>query len=169
LDPVLTLWQARLLARRGRFAEARALLERPDLAEDRRGQDEVLEAWCEVISEEGAWDEAAELAERTVRHADWAGEPPLRLFAVRLEGRAAAAGPTPERAGELLRRASEGFAGLDASWEAAVTRFELARVLMAVGQKEDAMRLAEDAAQVFDLLGSVRELGLARDLLAQPV
>ena len=48
LDAVLTLWQARLLARRGRSGEARALLGRPGVVEDRRGQDEVLEAWCEV-------------------------------------------------------------------------------------------------------------------------
>ena len=39
LDSVLSLWQARLLARRGAHEEARAVLERPALAEDRRGRD----------------------------------------------------------------------------------------------------------------------------------
>ena len=90
LDPVLSLWQARLLARRGAHAEARALLERPALAEDRRGRDEMLEAWCEVISEEGAWDEApssprerapcivgGRASPRLVRRVS-TGEPPLR-------------------------------------------------------------------------------------------
>jgi hypothetical protein len=168
LDPVLTLWQARLLARRGRFADARALLLRPELAEDRRGQDEVLEAWCELISEEEVWEDAAELAERMTRHAEWAGEPPLALFATRLEGRAAAAGAMPERAAELLRRAADGFAELEAVWEAAVTKLELARVLMSTGNGEDAEPLAQGAAHVFARLGSSRELSFARDLLGQP-
>jgi class 3 adenylate cyclase/tetratricopeptide (TPR) repeat protein len=167
LDPVLTLWQARLLARRGRSEEARALLARPALAEDRRGQDELLEAWCEVISEQEAWDEAADLAERTARHAAWSGEPPLGLFAMRLEGRAAAAGGMPKRAAELLREAAEGFAELDSAWEAAVTRLDLARLLMAAAQTEAALPLAKEAGRVFDRLGSVRELRLAGELLGR--
>jgi hypothetical protein len=102
LDAVLTLWQARLLARRGQPDEARALLERPGLAEDRRGEDEILEAWCEVISEGAAWDEAAEVAARARRHAARAGEPPLALYAMRLEGRAAAARPTLQTSTTIL-------------------------------------------------------------------
>ena len=41
------------------------------------------------------WDEAAEVAERAKRHAARAGEPPLALYAMRLEGRAAAARDDP--------------------------------------------------------------------------
>ena len=48
LDCVLTLWQSRLLARRGDFEEARALLERRAVVENVWSRDEVLEAWCEV-------------------------------------------------------------------------------------------------------------------------
>ena len=166
LDPVLTLWQARVLARRGSFADARALLQRPEVTEDRRGQDEILEAWCEVASEEGAWVEAAEIVDRTARHADWAGEPPLALFATRLEGRAAAAAGEPDRAAELLRRAADGFAGLDATWEAAVSRLDLAHTLLGA-DRSAAQLLARDAVQVFDRLGSARELSLAGDLLGR--
>jgi class 3 adenylate cyclase len=163
LDPVLSLWQARLLARRGRFAEARALLERPDLAEDRRGQDEVLEAWCEVIAEEGAWAEAADIAARTAKHAAWADEPPLSLYATRLEGRAAAGTGDAERAVEVLRVSADGFTELGAVWEAAVTRLDLARILVH-GQTDAARGLAEDAARVFEAIGSERELNLAGEL-----
>jgi hypothetical protein len=134
LDPVLSLWQARLLARRGAYEQARALLERPALAEDRRGRDEILEAWCEVIAEQGAWDEAPELVRRAARHASWAGEPPLALYATRLEGRAAAAQGAPERAVDLLGSAVEGFAALGAAWEAAVTGLDLAGQLMRTGE-----------------------------------
>ena len=166
LDTVLTLWQAHARAAR-RFADARALLQRPEVTEDRRGQDEILEAWCEVVSEEGTWVEAAEIVDRTTRHADWASEPPLALFATRLEGRAAAAAGEPDRAAELLRRATDGFAGLDATWEAAVTRLDLAHTLLGA-DRSAAQLLARDAVQVFDRLGSARELKIAGELLARP-
>jgi tetratricopeptide (TPR) repeat protein len=168
LDPVLSLWQARLLARRGDHDEARALLDRPALAEDRRGQDEVLEAWCEVISEQGAWDEAPQMVERAASHASWAGEPPLALFAARLDGRAAAARGETDRATELLGSAAEGFRGLDAEWEAAVTRLDLARVLMDAGNAERAHELARRSLNVFDRAGSLRERTRADDLLGRP-
>jgi hypothetical protein len=101
-------------------------------------------------------------------HAEWAGEPPVALFATRLEGRAAAAGGMHERAAGFLRGAADGFAELEAVWEAAVTKLDLARVLVSAGNGEDAEPLAHGAAQVFQRLGSVRELGFARDLLGQP-
>jgi class 3 adenylate cyclase/tetratricopeptide (TPR) repeat protein len=164
LDTVITLWQARLLARRGEYSQARALLERPEVAEDRRGQDEILEAWCEVLSEEEAWDEARELAPRAARHAEWAGEPPLGLYAMRMEGRMALDGD-PQRAAALLRGAVDGFAGLEAAWEAAVTQLELARALQALGDVAQARTLAGDVAPLFERLGSERELAAARYLL----
>jgi len=167
LDPVLSLWQARLLARRGAHEEARSLLERPALAEDLRGRDEILEAWCEVISEQGAWDEAPELVRRAARHASWAGEPPLALCATRLDGRSAAARGAPERAVELLGSAVDGFTALGAVWEAAVTGLELAGELMRTGEDERGRRLAEEVARVFDRLGSVRELSRADELLGR--
>jgi class 3 adenylate cyclase/tetratricopeptide (TPR) repeat protein len=168
LDSVLSLWQARLLARRGDHAEARALLERPALAEDRRGRDEVLEAWCEVIAEQGAWDEAIQMVERAASHASWAGQPPLALFATRLDGRAAAARRETERAIELLGTAAEGFTGLEAEWEAAVTRLDLARVLMGTGNDERARELAGELVDVFDRAGSLREQNRTEELLSRP-
>lgn len=168
LDSVLSLWQARLLARRGAYEEARELLERPALAEERRGRDEVLEAWCEVISEQGAWGEAPEMVERAARHASWAGEPPLALFATRLDGRAAAASGETERAIELLGSAADGFTGLEAEWEAAVTGLDLAHVLMSTGDAERARALAEETGRVFDRVGSVRERNRSDELLGRP-
>jgi tetratricopeptide (TPR) repeat protein len=167
IDPVLVHWQARLLSRQGRFDDARALLERPDVTEDRRGRDEVLEAWCEVISEQGSWDEAAEVADRAGRHAGWAGLPPLGLYATRLEGRAAAADGDPRRAAELLTTAMDGFEELEAAWEAAVTRLDLAEALIAIGDSDRGHGLAKEAASVFERVGSVRELGRAEGSLSR--
>jgi len=169
LDTVLTLWQARLLSRRGRSDEARALLERPELAEDLRGRDEILEARCEVIAEEGAWSEATEVADRAGRYAEWVGEPPLALYAARLEGRAAAASGEPARAVGLLTTAAEGFADLEAVWEAAVTRLDLARAHMMLGDEEQARSVAGAAMSVFEVLRSVREISAASEILDRPM
>ena len=79
-----------------------------------------------MIAERGAWDEAPELVSRAARHASWAGQPPLALYATRLDGRTAAARGASERAVELLGSAVDGFAALEAEWEAAVTNLELA-------------------------------------------
>ena len=167
LDPVLTLWQARLSARRGRYEDARALLQRPGLAEDRRGRDEILEAWCEVVSEQGAWDEADAIADRAAAHASWAGEPPLALFAKRLAGRAAAARQELARADDLLAEAADGFDGLGARWEAAVTRLALGVVAHRMGGAARSRALAADAHEVFVRLRSLREVDLAVEVLGR--
>ena len=84
----------------------------------------MLEAWCEVISEEGAWDEAPS-SPRERRHASWAGEPP-RLVCDASRRASRRCGAEPERAIELLGSAADGFTALGAEWEAAVTGLELA-------------------------------------------
>jgi tetratricopeptide (TPR) repeat protein len=160
----LTLWQARILARRGAFDDARALIERPGVSEDRRGRDEVLEAWCEVVSEQRSWDEADAIGDEMTAHAAVAGEPPLEMFATRLRGRAAAGRGDLERADGLLAAATTGFDQLDARWEAAVTSLDRAEALAALGKDVDARALAADATRIFYGVGSVREQALASRL-----
>jgi len=164
-DPDVALWQARLLARRDRYEDARALLESPAAIDEQRGQDEVLEAWCEVISEQGAWAEATDIAERAKRHAEWASVPPLALYATRLEARKALAARDAERAAWLFRSSAEGFAGIEATWEVAITNLDLATALAARGADEEPRRLVAEAIAVFDSLGSARELTRAKDVL----
>jgi hypothetical protein len=94
--------------------------------------------------------------------------PPLALFATRLEGRAAGARGSSERAVHLLTSAIEGFTGLEAAWEAAVTRLDLAQVLAASDRAEEARRAAEEARPVFEQLRSVRELARADEVLGRP-
>jgi tetratricopeptide (TPR) repeat protein len=165
LDSVLTLWQARILARRGGYAEARALLERPEVSTDPRGRDEVLEAWCEVVSEQRAWDEADPIAAEMSTHATRSGEPPLGVFAIRLTGRAAAGRADLERAETLLADAAKLFEELDARWEHAVTALDRAPVLTALGRHDEGRAIAADAATVFEELGSRRERARAHQLV----
>ena len=149
------------------YDEARVLLERPGVAHDKRGRDEVLEAWCEVISEQGAWDEADEIVDRSRMHASWAGVPPLDLYAARLEGRAAAALGDPDRAVPLFTSAMTGFTALEARWEAAVTKLDVAVALEQLGKADEAHASAADALLVLEGLGSVREVARAGELLGR--
>jgi tetratricopeptide (TPR) repeat protein len=165
LDPVLTLWEARLLARRREFAEARALLERPALAQDRQGRDEILEGWCEVLREEGAWDEGRRVATRAAEHASWAGVAPLALYAERLGAASDLAFGRPDDAANRLERVVAGFGELGASWEAAVTALDLGRAMQAAGRVDEARRMVQEAVPVFDRVRSLRELTRAGDLL----
>jgi class 3 adenylate cyclase/tetratricopeptide (TPR) repeat protein len=166
-DTSWMMWRARLFARRGDFEAARALLERPDVANHEQGRDEVLEAWCEVVGEEGAWKEAPSVAEAAQRHARWAGLPPLELYGKRLEGRAALAEGDPDRAREMLAEAAGGFDRLEARWEAAVTRIDLAAATEALGRTQETRALVDGVVPVFDGLRSLRELVLAGDILAR--
>ena len=127
----------------------------------------MLEAWCEVISEQGAWDEApSSPRERAPCIVGGRASPRLVCDASRRASRRC--GAEPERAIELLGSAADGFTALEAEWEAAVTGLELAGTLVATGEDERARQLAEEVARVFDRLGSVRELGRVDELLGRP-
>jgi hypothetical protein len=66
-----------------------------------------------------------------------------------------------------LGSAVEGFTALGATWETAVTGLDLAGQLMRTGEDQRAQGMAEEAARVFDRLGSVRELSRADALLGR--
>ena len=93
--------------------------------------------------------------------------PPLALYATRLEGRAAAAEGDSRRAVERLTAAMRGFEELEAVWEAALSRLDVAEVLVTTGEGDAGHDLAEEAAAVFTRLGSARELGRAEALLGR--
>jgi class 3 adenylate cyclase len=146
---------ARLLARRGLFAESRELCP----TEVYEGRGPSCEAFCEVVAAEETWDEADATVAEARAIAEECGILSLPFFADRLEGRAAAAGGDDERASELLRRSAEGFAGLSAPWEEAWSRLLLAELTR---EPEE----ARAALATFEPLGSVAELERARSLLA---
>jgi class 3 adenylate cyclase len=161
------LWRARLFSRRGEFETARGLLERPGEAQHAQGRDEILEGWCEVLGEEGAWGEVPRVVEEAKQHATWAGVPPLELHARRLEGRAALAAGEGARAKELLLDAAEGFDRLEARWEAAVTRLDLASAEEALGHADEARSLVQSVVPFLDRLRSLRELIRAGEILGR--
>jgi predicted negative regulator of RcsB-dependent stress response len=93
--------------------------------------------------------------------------PPLDLYARRLEARAAAASGEPERAAASLGSVADGFGELEAGWEAAVTKLDLAHVFAQLGKVDEALGSIQDAAPVFDRLGSARERSRADGLLGR--
>jgi hypothetical protein len=68
---------------------------------------------------------------------------------------------------ERLTAAMHGFEELEAVWEAAVSRLDVAEVLVMSGERGAGRNLAEGAAAVFARLGSARELGRAEELLGR--
>jgi len=164
-SPGWALWQSRVLARRGMFEDARASLERPEMAALGYGRDYVLEAWCDLLAEEEAWDEAAGVVAGARAHAAVAGLLALPRYADRLEGLAAAASGDHDGAAALLGFSAGGFEELGAVWEAAIARMHLGRVLAGSGRRDEARRPLEAAVTVFDRLRSLRELLSAGELL----
>jgi tetratricopeptide (TPR) repeat protein len=160
-----TFWVANMLVRRGEFAEARELLDTNDASPLGVNIGLGLDARCTLVAAERAWREVKEVLERARSHAEEAGLLALPLAADRLEGRAALAAGDLERAVELLGRARDGFASLEARWEAAVTELSLADALLQTGRREEAANLLAASLAVFDELRSVRELAQTRELL----
>jgi class 3 adenylate cyclase len=150
------------LARRGRLDEALALI---PLLPGSASAGVTLEARCEIAAASERWDEAAGLVAAAREEAAVGEQLSLPLFADRLEGRAEAAAGDAIHAALLLGRSAEGFASLGARWEEAWSRLLLAEMVVGSERRRAEHELAA-ALQVFEQLGSVREVERARALLA---
>ncbi|MDP9296226.1 MAG: AAA family ATPase [Actinomycetota bacterium] len=158
-------WMARLFVERGEIDQARSRLV-PFPVGWRVHGGQMLEARCELVAAQNAWDEAADVAAEAHVYAEAGGLKALEHFATRLDGRAALAGGRTEDTVELLRRASEGFSRLGAVWEQARTDLDLAEALRGT---EEFRAPASSALAVFERLGCVRDAGRARALLGGTV
>jgi tetratricopeptide (TPR) repeat protein len=159
-------WIAWALARRGKLEEARARLWQPLMERWKAALPVIMEARCDVLGDMEAWDEVPGFLEDARRYADEAGLVALRSFADRLEGRAAHAAQRRLVAENMLERAAEGFASLEARWEEARTRLYLAEALLTARRIAEAREELEKAWPVFQRLQSARELSRCRELLA---
>ncbi|HEU4865331.1 MAG TPA: adenylate/guanylate cyclase domain-containing protein [Actinomycetota bacterium] len=160
----LAVWKALLLTRRGVFDEARAALDLPQTLWHGYARGIVLEARCELLVEQAAWDQAETLVDAARDHAEEAELLALPCFADRLEGLATFAAGDQGRAAALLERAAAGFAELEAGWEAARTELALAEVLAGATEQDRARDLLSRARPALERLRSVRELARAEDL-----
>ena len=159
-------WVALVEARRGEFAEARAHVTLAHAWQGRGPQNRglALEATCDVVAAQGAWDDVPDLLAEARAHARECGLVALLCYADRLEGRAALAGGDATSAIGALERARRGFAELEARWEEACTALALAEALSAAGRREEARACLPRAVEVFERVGSRRELAVAREL-----
>jgi hypothetical protein len=161
------VWAIPILARRGRFDEAFALAAEDWTSALRANRGLALEGECELVAESGAWERAEDVLARSRQHAEEAGLLSVPAFADRLEGRAAHAAGQTARSVDILRRARDGFASLEARWEAAVTDLSLAEALLQAGRRGEAAELLPGALAVFEELRCIRELAQARELLTK--
>ena len=159
-------WLARLSAHRGSDEALGLIEESASMAGRNMAKGAILEAHCDVIAELGRWDDADEVVAGARAFAEQALLDALPLHADRLEGRMALARGDATTAVAALAHATEGFAGLGATWEAALARLWLGEARLAAsipGARES----AEAALDVFEELRSVRESEQARSLLSR--
>lgn len=161
------LWIVQTLVRRGSFAEARKRLAMADPVREVQNRDLTLEAWAELIAEEGAYEGAAPIIAEAREWAERSELLALPAFADRLEGRAALAAGDFERGLELLRGARATFVRLEAAWERARTELILADALLASGLHADAAAMAGSALETVAALSAPLETERARDLLGR--
>jgi len=160
----LAVWKALLLARRGRFEEAHAALELPETLWHGYARGSVLEARCEVLAGQGAWEQARGVVAEARRHANEAELLALPWYADRLEGLAALARGHVGQAVDSLARALAGFKALEAGWEAARSALALAEALTGSGSTGPARQALAEALPTLERLRSVHELARAQEL-----
>jgi tetratricopeptide (TPR) repeat protein len=160
-------WQALLLARQGRFDEARAATVVPESPWMRQAAGLLLSSRCDVVAMAGQWDEVPALLAEAEEEARRGGLLALRAHARRLEGRAARARSDLETAIDALSRARGEFHRLGARWERACTELDLAEALAAVKRPDQARACFSGAWSVFEELHSVDELARATELRAR--
>ena len=154
-------------AERGDSRRARQYL--ADLAREAMSESGpiVWEVECDLVGLEQDWEHAPIVLEEARAAAEIGRLLALPAFADRLEGRWRLAEGRSDQAMRVLQRARDGFDKLEARWEAARTDLDLARALIAAGQRDRARPILEGAAAVFEDLSAHRYLAGARDLLGQ--
>ena len=156
---------AQLLTRRGRFRDARTILDHLDWQTRHEGRGLMLEARCELIAAEGAWEEVDGVAAEARAFAREAGLKALGACVDRLQGRAALAAARSEDAVKRLKKARSAFAAMGARWDTACADVDLAHALAAAERVADARRQLKLAEPVLQELRSTRELLACRELL----
>ncbi len=145
-------WLGMLFVERHDFAKAHGFLD--DLpAGWRIHGGEVLEARCELVRAEEAWETAPSVLTDSRAFAERGGLPVLRLFADRLEGHTLLAHGDPAHGLELLLRARDGFATHAASYERARTEVVLGDAFRALERPDEARVVADEAQREFERLG----------------
>jgi tetratricopeptide (TPR) repeat protein len=165
-SPGWWVWKALLLSRKGDHVAARDLLARPEEGFG-WGRGYRLEALCDVIAEQGAWEEAAQTLDEARRHSEEAGLLALPFYADRLEGAMRLAQAEAQPAVVLLQRAARGFSELGARWESARTAIRLADALAHAGRADEARAQLERSLPVLEELRSLREVAEGRELLVR--
>jgi class 3 adenylate cyclase/tetratricopeptide (TPR) repeat protein len=146
-------WISKLLIARGDLDQAHGFLSPPpDRWRVHAGM--FMEARMELVAAKHDWEDVASISAEARMHAAEAGLVALPLFADRLEGLAATAEADAGRAAELLGRARDGLAGLDAVFDVALTEVDLAAALAHTGKNAEARTTLDAAIATFERLGA---------------
>jgi len=148
-------WLVMLLVERGDVGPAKDLLEHLPPAW-RVHTTEVLEARCEFVAAVGGWEHVPALVEEARAYSAASEALPPSVYADRLEGRAALAADDPEAAVPTLTRAVEGFDRLRTPYDAALTSVDLAKALIPLGRRAEAVVALDRATATFEQLRATK-------------
>ena len=126
----------------------------------------LLQAECEIAAYATEWPDVETLVELARAEAERGGLETLAYAADRLAGMTALRDGDTEAAIELLQRAREGYAGLEAQWDLARVDLDLAGVLLDSGRAGQSLELLQPAISFFVQVGAVTETEAARHLVA---
>ncbi len=145
-------WVARILAHRGRFDEAHALLA---ATRWRRGTRYglLLHAGCMITADEGDWSAAPALTAEARSEARRGDLLALDAAADHLEGSRHLAKGNTDEAVKVLRRAVDGFGTCEGRWEQALARFALGTALAEAGMTNESAEPLAAAGAEFSRLG----------------
>ena len=147
-------WLAMVSIVRGDFGQAHDRLD--DLPAGWRVHGgEVLEARCELVRAEAAWETAPSILAESRAFAESGGLPILGFFADRLEGHALLETGDAARAVPLLLNARDGFSAHEARYEQARTELVLADAFRALDRTDEAGAASDEARREFERLGVV--------------
>jgi tetratricopeptide (TPR) repeat protein len=155
-------WLLRLYLLRGDLEAARTL-ERPSVWRVHAG--DAYESESELAFATGDRDHADALLEEMRHYAEETTASAVHAFADRLDGRLALLDGDLARATERLVASIDRFEQLGIVWERALTMLDLGRARRADGHHDKARAAFQLARDTFELLGAVRDLRVADELL----
>jgi class 3 adenylate cyclase len=162
---VASTWVAWIRGERGETDHAWAILAEADEGprwDVMRPLQDLVRA--ELLASSGRWAEVPAFLTDARAYADDAGLHLLPAYLDRLEGRAARAAGETTRGIHALQAARDRFADLGARFEVARTDLDLADMFVDQARDPEARDLLLGALEVFEALGSIREMARARAL-----
>jgi len=163
--PGATHWHSLLLFHRGEPEAALAVIKNSGLELDGMLRPFLGPTLAKILAQVGAWDEVPAFLQESRAYVERANDLVLPGHLDQLEGRMQLAQGNASEAVLTLQRAATALERLATPWEHACNALWLAEALRRTDHDAQAVGQASSALEVFERMGSIREIAQARDFL----